>query len=143
MKLWRISPYADLSGEGGRLFDGRWNGGGRAIVYTAESSALALLEVLIRFGRREIPAPYQLLEIEAPDELVVESYARAAPSESVASSVAWGETWLRTGRTALARVPSAVAPQAYNYLLNPAHPEAAKVRILSHARYEWDVRLFD
>jgi len=143
VKLWRISPFADLSGEGGRLFDGRWNSGGRAIVYTAESSALALLEVLIRFGRREIPAPYQLLEIEAPDGLGVERFRPAAPPKNVASSVAWGEAWLRDNRTALARVPSAVAPQAYNYLLNPAHPDAAKVKIFSHARYHWDARLFD
>jgi RES domain-containing protein len=45
--VWRICrrPFADLSGEGARLYGGRWNAPGRPLIYAAESAALAVLEV--------------------------------------------------------------------------------------------------
>ncbi|MGB3635214.1 MAG: RES domain-containing protein, partial [Rubrobacteraceae bacterium] len=48
---WRICApkYADtaFSGEGARIYGGRWNSKGRAVVYSSESNALAVLEQLV------------------------------------------------------------------------------------------------
>ena len=51
---WRLvrDKYAPeaFSGEGARLFGGRWNSKGRAVVYAASSPALCQLEVLANAG---------------------------------------------------------------------------------------------
>lgn len=69
-------------------------------------------------------------------------WAEDRPPADQAKSAAWGDAWLAEGETALARVPAAVAPHAYNWLLNPAHPEAAGFRIVAAGRWPWDRRLF-
>lgn len=49
--VWRIiqRKFATLAftGKGARLFGGRWNSPGHAVVYTAQSLALAALEILV------------------------------------------------------------------------------------------------
>ncbi len=112
------------------------------MVYTAETSALAMLEQLVYLARGGLPPPYQMLEIEVSDGCRITSFEKRLPATDVDPSRAWGEAWLESGQTSLARVPSAIAPEAYNVLINPAHPDAASVRILRAARYPWDVRLF-
>ena len=141
MHVWRISEHLELDGHGGYLYPGRWNGGGTHVVYTAEHSSLALLEVLVQFEQGDLPPPYQLLQVAVPNGL--ETHRFAGPLPSIADSRAWGDAWLRTGKTAVARVPAAVAPAAYNLLINPAHPDAGAIRLVRHGRYEWDPRLFD
>lgn len=142
MKLWRLSKFLELNGEGGRLFAGRWNRGGQAIVYTAESSALAILEVLVQYQRGSIPVPVEVIEIVAPDDLLIFDYGEPMPPRDQAISQGWGEDWLRQGASALARVPSALAPASYNLLINPAHPDAPQIQVARHWRHSWDARLF-
>jgi RES domain-containing protein len=52
-----------------------------------------------------------------------------------------GTAWLTGGSTVLLRVPSALVPETWNYILNPAHPEAAKLRIAAEYPYPFDERL--
>lgn len=141
MLLWRVSDFAELSGIGGTLTSGRWNSEGRPIVYSAESSALALLEVLVGLVTKRAPADYQLLRIEAEDGLKQTLYPDNAVPE-LSRSRAWGDAWLVAGKTVLARVPSAIAPFSYNILINPLHPEASRVRVAAASRWPWDKRLF-
>lgn len=142
MKLWRLSRFLELDGEGGRLFAGRWNRGGQAVVYTAESSALAILEVLVQFQRTTIPLPVEFIEIVAPDTLPILDYDQPTPPRDQGISQGWGEDWLQQGASALARVPSALAPESFNLLINPAHPDAPQIRVVRHWRHAWDARLF-
>lgn len=44
-------------------------------------------------------------------------------------TMAIGEKWVREGKSAILKVPSMLVPAAANLILNPRHPEAAKVRI--------------
>jgi RES domain-containing protein len=141
LKLWRVSDYVNLSGDGGLHFAGRWHSGGREVVYTAEHSALALLEILVHLERRVFPPPFRLIEIHVPLDLKVARFSGVAP-QNFADSQEWGDKWLASGDTALAKVPSAVAPDAFNYLFNPRHQDASRVKILRHAVYPWDARLF-
>lgn len=143
MIIWRVSEFIDLDGEGGKLFKGRWHRAGQPVIYTAEHSALALLEILAQWQRRQTPPPFQLLEIDVPDDLDVTMFADSVPPASQDVSRSWGEAWLQAGATAVARVPSSLAPHAHNYLINPAHRNAARIKLLRHARYHWDARLFD
>ena len=149
--LWRISDFADLSGRGGLLSSARWHTSPREIVYLAEHPALALLENIVHLNVElsELPASYQLLEVSVSDVTEDEEISAA---ELDALSAGWrgelaftrelGDRWLDDGRTSLYRVPSAILPQSTNVLLNPAHPDATSVKIVSITRPAYDPRLF-
>lgn len=131
-----------MDGAGGLFAAGRWNSIGQPIVYLADTSALAVLEALVRRSRTALPAPYQLLEIEAPDDLPTTEWPLGQDGRDKPLTTAWGDAFLRARSTALARVPSVIAPASWNYLLNPLHPDAARVRIIQAGRWPWDARLF-
>lgn len=131
-----------LDGAGGLVVGGRWHNPGRPIVYTAESSALAMLEVLVHLEVEQLPPPFQLLRIETPDDLPFEAWPDGGDPRDAAATAAWGDAWLAAGGTALARVPSVVAPGGSNWLINPAHADARGIRMVAASRWPWDERLF-
>ena len=150
MQLWRISDYASLSGEGGLYFEGRWHSIGLPILYLAASPPGALIEVLVDLELDEgrLPEHNRLLEIAAPDTLAIEKLTPDSqgpakmPVQEIAQTRSLGDAWLRKRGTPLARVPSAILPSTWNYLLNPMHPDAAKIAIQSATRVGYDVRFF-
>jgi RES domain-containing protein len=144
MDLWRISNYADLSGIGGLRAAGRWHSQGKRIVYLADHPSSALLEMLVHMDRDLIPATYQLLRIDAPADLVVDDIGPGMlqadwRAEPIASRRI-GDQWLDRSSSALLRVPSAIG-QGQNYLLNPAHLDAARVIVAEILRAPFDPRL--
>lgn len=143
MWLWRISEWTDLDGAGGLILGGRWHSKGQPIVYLAESSALAILEKLVQQSRTSLPAPYQLLQVRAADALTISDWPSSGDHTDKTRTVGWGDAFLRDRQHALARVPSAIAPHSWNYLLNPAHPAAKQVKVFAAGRWPWDTRLFD
>jgi len=149
MRLWRISNYPDLTGNGGLVSAGRWHSLGRRILYFSENPASALLERLVHLeiATDDVPTFYQLIAIEVPDGVDFDSVAEESlignwHSDDTATRIT-GDRWLRENRTALLRVPSAVVPQTTNWLLNPAHPDAVKARIVAVTKAPFDPRLFD
>lgn len=144
MTLWRISNYADLSGEGGRRSSARWHTEGLAVVYLASSPASALLEILARYiPLDDLPDSLQWPEISVDGRVSVSARPDLDPGwqADVAQTRAIGDTWLRDRSAALLEVPSALVPKTSNYLLNPRHPDAARIRIASTLRYAVDRRL--
>jgi RES domain-containing protein len=147
MVLWRISNYPTLDGRGGLETSARWHTQGQPIVYLAESVAGALLEVLVHLelGPVRLPRSYRLLKVEAPDDVSIESISGAelreswTEDETLTRSI--GDEWLASKRSALLRVPSAVAPETFNVLFNTAHEDAAGLKIASRHEYPWDRRL--
>ena len=145
--LWRISDRVDLEGFGGQFFSSRWSTIGHRIVYLAESPAGALLEVLVHLGDRDqkLPRLYTLLEIEARDELGVQELPTPSdPNWRIREETtqAMGDAWLESRTTPLARVPSAIVPRTWNYLLNPMHTDSARVKIVAVIHEHFDIRLF-
>jgi RES domain-containing protein len=151
--LWRISNYADLSGEGGRGFSARWHIEGRLIVYLADSPAGAMLERIVHMmdvdidvdGDGILPRFYQLLKVSVPDELAMKPLNTLAPTDwkqhpELTRTI--GDAWLASLETPLARVPSAIVPHTWNYLLNPEHPDAKQVQIAEAIKERFDNRLF-
>ena len=151
MRLWRISNYNDLSGAGGLKASGRWHEKGRQVVYTCDHPASALLEVMVHLeiDFEDLPTTYQLLEIDVPDDVAIESVTIAS-MEKVSQD--WKDdpkitrgillTWFKEVRTAVVVVPSAIMPFARNYLINPRHTDAARISVVQAARYPHDRRLF-
>jgi RES domain-containing protein len=147
VRLWRISDFADLSGDGGLLASGRWHSQGRRIVYLSDHPASALVEILVNLeiDFDDFPTSYQLLAIEIPDNV---SFERTDPDELPLNwrddpefTRAVGDEWLMAARRALLCVPSAIVPAASNWLLNPAHPDISKVQIVDIVRAPLDPRL--
>lgn len=146
LELWRISNFRSLSGEGGLRYSARWHTAGRPIVYLAASPAGAMIEVLVHLELEEdeLPAAYTLLRIETPVSLAIEELRVPVKGDwktDLGISRKLGDEWLRNAKTALARVPSAILPNTFNYLLNPLHPDAKKIRIAGTSKASFDPRL--
>ena len=145
MDVWRISNYVDLSGTGGIRAAGRWHSRGKRIVYVADHPANALLEMLVHLDRDIIPTTYRLLRVAIPETIAIEHIGDGMlPSDwrnHPAITRALGDVWLDKASSALLRVPSVIVPSAWNFLLNPAHPDAAKVAIKQVVEAPFDPRL--
>ena len=145
MHLWRISRHHDLSGAGGLRAPGRWHGSGSRVVYLADTPAGALLESCVHTSAGDVPPKYTLLAVFVPDGVAVET---ANPGtlpanwiDSVEVTREIGSAWLRSRRSALLRVPSALVPATFNYLLNPLQADAVLLRIESAYEYPFDARI--
>ena len=143
--LWRISNYQSLSGEGGLHYSARWHTAGHRIVYLAESPAGAMIEALVHLELDEggWPLSYRLMQIDYPENLCAETLDPGAKKwrANLELTRRLGDEWLRSGRSALARVPSAILPETWNVLLNPDHRDAGQIRPGRTMRAEYDPRL--
>lgn len=151
MRIWRISNFDDLSGVGGLKADGRWHDRGRHAVYAADHPASALLEVMVHLeiDFEDLPTTYQLLGIDVPDDIAVETVGltdieRISQDWADDPRVTRGllRPWFDEARTAVVSVPSVIVPFAQNYVVNPRHQDAARIRVWHVARYPHDLRLF-
>ena len=149
MIVYRISrcPYAnDLSGTGARLYGGRWSSIGKAVVYLASLSSLAVLEVLVHLQPLLVPDDYCRMEVKVPDDNVLTVKTNELPDDwrdisPPQISMRIGDNFVREGKYLLLKVPSSVVPTEYNYLLNPAHPYMNKVKLLNREPFDFDSRL--
>jgi RES domain-containing protein len=148
MRLWRLArrPYRALDGEGARLAGGRWNSAGTPLVYTSVHLSLAALELLVHVDPDELPEDLVALEIEVPDGMPAESVAMdELPSDwrepGHLHCVALGDEWARRGQSAILRVPSVVIPSEQNWLVNPRHPDAARLVVRRFEPFSFDERL--
>jgi RES domain-containing protein len=151
VRLYRLikQKYARhaLAGRGGLEADGRWHTAGRPVVYLASSEALAVLEVRVHLGSILPADPYALLTLEWPEPLLELLPRKRWPRKwdaapFVEPTQRLGDRRLTEGRSAALRVPSALSGSDFNVLLNPSHPDARRARIVSRARYDFDVPLF-
>lgn len=136
MVLWRISNYANLHGTGGLRAAGRWHFAGQPVVYLAEHPAAALLEILVHADLTSLaalPDTYQLLRIEVSETAPVAQMGDDVLPANWRDDLAWtrnaGTEWLASGTSVLLRVPSAVTPYTWNYLMNPQHEHASQLEI--------------
>ena len=142
MRIWRISHFADLSGQGGLLYPGRWHMAGRPIVYCAESPPGALIEFLVHIDRANLPDAFQLLAIDVPEESAHHTIGDLPANWRLDPSISQraGNTWLTSGTHLTVRVPSAILPHTFNVLINPVHGDIEKVRVVSVERVPLDSR---
>src|SRR5271157_4891396 len=145
MLLWRISRHRNLSGAGGLHAPGRWHERGLRVVYLADTPAGALLEACVHTSAGDVPPKYTLLAVfvaqEVSTEIVELSKLPSDWADALEASREIGSAWLRSHRSPLLRVPSALVPATFNYLLNPLHADAGRIRIKSVYEYPFDLRI--
>ena len=148
MRFYRIadSRHAPESGEGARLHGGRWNSPGRAVIYACDTQTGAMLEKLVHTNGR-MPKHQVCVTFEAPDSLKL---ATIGPGEvkgwadaDMTASRAAGDAWLDKAATAVLRVPSVVFEVERNVLINPAHPDFRRIKVVGTEPVRWDDRLFE
>lgn len=148
MEVYRVcrTKWArDLNGEGARLFGGRWNRKGTSCIYTSSSRSLAILEFSVNISLDDIPRALSIVTIRIPDtQLLVKTEDLPGNWKDVpapSSTREFGNTILTEKKHLVFRVPSAVIPQEYNYLINPIHPGLAQCEVTRVEDLAYDVRI--
>lgn len=151
MIVYRLSKEkycTDLSGMGAEKTGGRWNSKGLPVLYTANSRALAVLEVAVHVPFGIIPTNYFITAIDIPDNLNVDIIAidslhpnwRTIPPIKPTQYI--GDAFLRNNASLILQVPSAIVPGDFNYLINPKHKDFNLAKVLWTIPFEFDMRLF-
>ena len=155
ISVWRIekSEYLKtfLSGEGARLYGGRWNNKGTPVVYTSESIALAAWEKYIHVNRTQkgvIPLAavnLNLVRIMIPEDIEIVDITKFATNwkNDLAFSKDIGSNWAISKKTIALKVPSRLLPKCFNYILNPLHPKLSKVVIKDVEKFSFDPRIWN
>lgn len=147
MILWRISNYTTLDGAGGLRTSGRWHTRGQRVVYLSQNPSSALLEILVHLelSVEDLPRNYKLLRIEAPDDIIVDRLVKFSGIDDWTQNRVFtqqlGNWWLKKKSSALLQVPSALTPHTSNFLLNPLHPDAIRILVVSVSEHPIDERL--
>ncbi len=133
-----------LSGEGAFLFGGRWNPRGYRVAYAAEHLSLAVLEILVHTQDRKKLGDYRLLTLEIPDALMGILDEGTLPSgwqEALEVTREHGRAWLEAGHNVALLVPSVILPKERNILINPLHPDFARLEPSEPLPFRFDPRL--
>jgi RES domain-containing protein len=148
MELYRLGAcrYADnLSGEGAKMYSGRWNSEGVPAVYFASSRALAVLEVLVHLPTGLLPNNFCMATFETnvgftefnsgdlPDKW--QSYPFLKRTQVL------GNRFFKENKSLLLKVPSAIVNGDFNYIANPLHPDIKKLKFLEKVTFSFDDRL--
>ncbi|EAU4783867.1 RES domain-containing protein [Salmonella enterica] len=132
MILYRLTKTKYLStawtGYGAKEAGGRWNSVGVPMVYVSETASLTMLETLVHLHAAQFLEYFTLLRIDVPDDQIqsvdmTELPDNWADEDAPPELAVYGDTWCFSKDSIALRVPSALSPVEYNYLLNPECPD--------------------
>lgn len=136
-----------FSGRGGLYAAGRWTLRGRPVVYTSESISLAVLEYALNYKRHGWLPASVLGRAVIPDDVRIESVAASAlprrwrEPDAPAELREIDQDWLARAQAVCLKVPSAIVQEEWNYLLNPLHPDFARLALGEPEPFHFDRRL--
>jgi RES domain-containing protein len=149
LTVWRIcrAQHARFDGEGARLYGGRWNHPGAAVVYTSGSLSLAALELFVHVDTDLLPVDLVSVPAQIParlarsvlDERELPARWRTCPPPEALQDL--GSQWAERGETAVLSVPSVVITEERNYLLNPGHTDFAEIVVGAPRPFSFDPRM--
>ncbi|CAN5802687.1 RES family NAD+ phosphorylase [soil metagenome] len=124
----------------------RWSSRGHFAIYTAESRSLACLENLVHRSGEGNNALYKVMVIDIPNAIASETINvdtlkknwHVFDNYSYCQNI--GNKWLDEMKTAILKVPSVIIQKEHNYLINPNHPDFAKIKLLSTEDFDFDQR---
>ena len=125
----------------------RWNSKDIKVIYTSSSRSLACLENIVHRNSRGLNTQYRTILIEIPANLKTEQISKKelksgwSEFQNVPHTQGLGDEWVAKGKTAVLRVPSVIIPEEFNYILNPAHKDFARIKYLRNEPFEFDTRL--
>lgn len=147
MLIYRITKaiYADrLVASGGAA---RWNSRGQFVIYTAATRALACLENVVHRSGEGLTENFRVMVIDVPDDLPTVTVApETLPPDwfdfhQYGTCQRIGGEWLQAGQSVVLQVPSAIIPNEWNYLLNPAHSDFSRITLVRTEPFAFDPRI--
>ena len=128
---------------------GRWNSFGKKVIYTAESIPLAFLENMVRRQGVGFNKDFKILFIDIPDSIKVSTINvsdlqdgwRNFNDYSKCQTI--GDKWYDDAKTMILKVPSAVLPDAYNYVINTEFSDYSLVKLIEVTDLVPDDRIED
>jgi RES domain-containing protein len=137
-----------LDGAGAFLFGGRWSSPGVRLAYTAEHQSLAMVEYFVHIDPVDSPNDLILAAAAIPDSVSRVSIStrrlpsnwRATPAPPELATI--GNKFARDRKAAILIVPSALAIDESNWLINPEHPDARSIRVVRRQAFRYDQRFF-
>jgi RES domain-containing protein len=136
----------DLSGTGAKLYGGRWNPIGIPALYTTQHLSLAVLEILVHIKSYRRPLDYHLITIEIPETVSIVSIDHQKLKKNWKDDIEYlqliGYEFLTSLQSLVLQVPSAIIDAENNLIINPAHPDAGKIKIRSSKTFIFDKRLY-
>ena len=147
---WRIvkekHAATAFSGEGARIFEGRWNSAGVPVVYCSENLALAALEILVHTQPVAISGRFRAFRVLFAEALMTRIEADQLPKgwnlhPPTAVSKKIGDDWVKSDRSPALALPSVLVPLEQTYLLNPKHRDFGKIQIKDMGNFVLDPRL--
>jgi RES domain-containing protein len=147
---WRIVRAARVNaaftGEGARIYGGRWNSRGTAVIYVSEHESLAALELLVHLTPLPPDDRYLSFRLEWEEKLTgrfpvksLPAHWNAEPPDFQTTQI--GDEWAHAGKSVALAVPSVLSASEMNFLLNPRHPDFKKIKISDPEEYRFDSRL--
>jgi RES domain-containing protein len=135
-----------FSGEGAKLFGGRWNPPGHAAVYTADSLSLAILELIVHLDEDRdiqdyvaIPLEFEEAQIITwPEEMLPKNWSSLPVSDQTQNM---GKMWLEEKQSMVLKVPSSVVHHDSNFVINPLHPDFSSLKMGQPQTLQIDPRL--
>ena len=125
----------------------RWNSLHTKLVYTAESRALATLEIAVHLDLSEdLPSDRFFVEIDIPDDVfILDVKADDLPSgwdskPPIGITQSIGDYFVEQGEASVLKVPSSIIPQESNYLINPNHEDAKRISVKHTSPMVFDTR---
>jgi RES domain-containing protein len=149
---WRIVRAARansaFSGEGARVYGGRWNSRGTAVVYVSEHESLAALELFVHLTPLSPNDRYLSFRLEWEDKLTEYFPVKNLPPHWNAEPPTFetmqiGDEWVHARKSVALAVPSVLSTIEMNFLLNPKHSDFKKIKISKPAEYRFDSRLLN
>jgi RES domain-containing protein len=149
---WRIVRAARrqsaFTGEGARVYGGRWNSRGTAVVYVSEHESLAALELFVHLTPLSPNDEYLSFRLQWDDKLTEYFPVKSLPPDWKAEPPTFqtmqiGDEWARTGKSVALAIPSVLSASEMNFLLNPKHPDFKRIKISQPVEYRFDSRLLN
>jgi len=147
---WRIVPEDQAAcafdGQGARLYGGRWNSIGVAMVYASQHKSLAALEVRVHIDTTKKIKRYKSFAFQFDENLMEVLQAGSLPKNwrqepPPPSLQQLGDAWVQAATFPILAAPSVIIPDELNYLLNPKHADFAKIKIENSTDFAFDPRL--
>ena len=149
---WRIVRAGRVSsaftGEGARMYGGRWNSPGTPVIYVSEHESLAALESLVHLTPLPPDDRYVSFRLEWEDKLTehfpltnLPPHWNVEPPDFRTMQI--GDEWVRVEKSVALAVPSVLSASEMNFLLNPKHRDFKRIKISKPADYRFDSRLLN
>lgn len=150
MELYRITLSKYANQLYAPAYPGRWNSKGVPVIYCSWSRSLASLENLVHRGEKVLSSLFSIMVIDVKDSVEMASIPlESLPDDWAMTSVdvyrncqRLGDEWVKSSKSCLLEIPSAIIHEESNYIINPAHEDFSKVQLMRVEEFQFDERMF-